>query len=385
MSKMIFYTFVPFDESKLNRAYNVRIFYLKKAFENLGYIVYFIDGFYEDRIKKIKEIWKLIEKGEKIDFVYGELPNLPFLLTSKNRIPIIFNNYDIKFFNFLKNKKIKIGLFVRDLHHLTSALDSLNLFKKVAYQFFLNLSINYLKNFVDIFFGPSNAFLEIFSFFYKVNKQNLIELMPGLILNNINPNNIEYFYYENMLNLIYVGGIYDNIELFKCFQDLHINNVNNVFLYFITRLNEIKINYKYFFSIPLIKILEANKKDLIKYYQLSDISSLFFKSFVLKKIKGYQFFNNDYLSLAVPVKFLEYLENLKPVITYKEAFVSKIVKEYDIGWVIDYNYLALKELLLYLLNNKQEIISKRKNILKIMGSYSWENVAKKIIDNLKYS
>ncbi|MCX7871006.1 MAG: hypothetical protein N2485_05480 [bacterium] len=384
MNKMIFYTFVPFDETKLNRAYNVRIYYLKKAFENLGYKVYFIDGFYEDRIKKIKEIWKLIEKGEKINFVYGELPNLPFLLTSKNRIPIIFNNYDIKFIKFLKNKKIKIGLFIRDLHHLTSALDSLNLFKKEVYKFFFNLSINYLKNFVDIFFGPSNVFLEMFSFFYKVNKQNLIELMPGLILNNINPNNIEYFYYENMLNLIYVGGIYDNIELFKCFQDLHINNVNNVFLYFITRLNEIKINYKVFFSIPLIKILEANKKDLINYYRLSDISSLFFKSFVLKEIKGYQFFNNDYLSLAVPVKFLEYLENFKPVITYKEAFVSRIVQEYDIGWVIDYNYLALKELLLYLLNNKQEIINKRKNILKIVNNYSWENVAKKIIDNLKY-
>ncbi len=209
--------------------------------------------------------------------------------------------------------------------------------------------------------------------------------MPGLSFDNTIFNKIynEHFNDNKLLNLIYVGGVYDNKELLKCFKDLYLNNVNQIFLYFITRLNELPINYKKeILSIPLIKLLEFSKNDLTKYYDLSSIASLFFKAFLIKK--GQDNIYHDYLSLAVPVKFMEYLENLKPVITHSEAFVSKIVKEYDIGWVIDYNYLALKELLLYLLNNKQEIVDKRKNILKVLNKYSWENVAKKIVDNLKY-
>ncbi|MGC8734823.1 MAG: hypothetical protein ACP5RD_07305, partial [bacterium] len=330
--KMIFYTFIPFEESRLNRAYNVRIYYLIKAFENLGYYVYLIDGFYEDRLSKIKEIWKLIEKGEKIEFVYAELPNLPFLLTSKYRLPLLINNYDIKFLKFLKKNKLRIGFFLRDLHHLTDALDNLGVIKKNLYIFFFNLSLILLINFIDVFFVPTSIFKDFFCYIYKIDIKKVFELSPGLFLDN---NKIKYFYErknkkmnDNILNLIYVGGMYNNLELFKCFEDFYYNNIKNIFLYFITRKEEfIKDNYYINISLrnDLIKIIEANNKDLEFYYDQVDISLLFFKTFKMRiKINNHHDFG-DYMYLAFPVKFMEYLGNLKPVITYKEAFVSKIV------------------------------------------------------------
>lgn len=382
--KIIFWTFVPFDEYKLNRAYSVRIYYLRKAFENLGYYVYFIDGFYETRLNKIKEIWKLIEKGEKIEFVYGELPNLPFLLTSKYRIPLLINNYDIKFLKFLKESKLKIGFFIRDLYHLTNAINNLGMLKKNLYIFFFNLSLSFLINLIDIFFVPTSNFKEIFSYLYKINIEKIIELPPGLFLNNSNKEKRKLEKNNNNLNLIYVGGLYNNLELFKCFENLYYSNIKNIFLYFITRREEFLKN-DYYINISLkndlIKIIEANKKDLEFYYDQVDVSLLFYKTFIIQK-NIYSYNLKDYMSLAFPVKFMEYLENLKPVITYKESFISKIVQENNIGWVIDYNYLALKELLLYLLNNRNEIELKRKNIFKIMDKYSWSSVAKKVIDIL---
>jgi hypothetical protein len=387
--KIVFYTFVPFDESKLNRAYNIRIHFLKRAFEKLGYYIYFIDGFYEERVNKIKNLWSLIEKNEKIDFVYGELPNLPFLLTSKYRIPRLLNNYDIKFLRFLKEKKLRIGFFVRDLYHLTNAIDKLGIIKKILYIYFFNLSLLFLKKVIDIFFVPTYNFKELFSHFYKISITKISELPPGLSLDisNIYQQKVKKED-NNVLNLIYVGGAYNTLELFKCFQELFHSNIKNIFLYFITRKEEFfRSNYylKEVLENELIKIIEANKNDLPFYYSKSDASLLFYKTFEIKNIynyDSYDYSSKDYMALAFPVKFMEYLENLKPVITYKEAFVAKIIEENNIGWVIDYHHSKLKELLIYLLNNKWEIENKQRNIFKIIDKYSWDNVAKKVIDIL---
>jgi hypothetical protein len=387
--KMIFYTFVPFDESKLNRAYNVRIFYLRKTFEKMGFKVYFIDGFYENRKKKVLELWKIIQNGLNIDFVYGELPTLPFLLTSKFRLPKIIRNIDIKFMQYLKERNIKIGLFLGDLYNYTNVLDNFIL-KKIIYMIFFNFSIMVLNSIIDFFFVPTERFSEIISYSYKIKKDKVIELSPGIFLDgdsrndfNINLDNI---------GLLYIGGGYDNIELLKAFNYLLQKNINDIFLYFVSRFNEYTKSQKTKYILNLLNYLNSknvymfdgiNLKQLLKEFSNNiHVGSLFYRTYKVKGTGLKNYDGKDYLCITFPTKFVEYLGIYLPVITYSDTYVSKIIKENDIGWIIDYDYKELFKLLIYLRNNKEEIIKKRRNIEKIINNFSWENVVKKILSKL---
>ena len=50
------------------------------------------------------------------------------------------------------------------------------------------------------------------------------------------------------------------------------------------------------------------------------------------------------------------------------------IKDNDCGFVFQYDVTSLRNLLLYLVNNREEVEKKKLNIKRLKGKYTWENV-----------
>jgi glycosyltransferase involved in cell wall biosynthesis len=72
------------------------------------------------------------------------------------------------------------------------------------------------------------------------------------------------------------------------------------------------------------------------------------------------------------VKLFEYLAYKKPIIAVKGTAVGDFVEENNVGWVINYDEVALKELIEFLQDTPLEIEKKIKNITKITPQNTWE-------------
>ncbi len=77
---------------------------------------------------------------------------------------------------------------------------------------------------------------------------------------------------------------------------------------------------------------------------------------------------------AYPIKFYESMEAGLPVMICKGMAPEDLVKENGCGFVFEYNVASLHNLLLYLVNNREEVEKKKLNIKKLKGKYTWENV-----------
>ena len=70
----------------------------------------------------------------------------------------------------------------------------------------------------------------------------------------------------------------------------------------------------------------------------------------------------------------------KPIIVANNTGMDKIVRTENMGYTIDFNQEAFKDLLLYIENNREEVLEKSKNAYEAYSRYSWEEMEKRIID-----
>jgi glycosyltransferase involved in cell wall biosynthesis len=200
----------------------------------------------------------------------------------------------------------------------------------------------------------------------KTDGFNIKALPPGVTTKFV-PNNKDSINKE--LNIFYVGGIgkvYKFPVLLKVISEM--KNINlTVCLRELEWINE-KDAYDIYIN-QNINIIHKSGKDLLPYFSNADILSLFLEP-------------NEYRKFAMPFKLFEYIEKGKPILATSNTAVGEFVKENDIGWVIDYNYSKLKELLEHINNNKQEINIKKQNIQKCAEINSWQNRVKQISKDL---
>lgn len=360
MSKNIIFHFpLPLDINSTS-ASGIRPQKMYNAFKKIGYNIDLISGTGQERKKKIEGVKKKLNNNIKYDFLYSESSTMPTLLTEDHHLPT-YPFLDFSFFKFIKKHNIKIGLFYRDVYWNFDNLYDINIFKKVIGRMFYYYDLFKYNQLLDRLYLPSLEMDKFIPYELEMPKSNL---PPGV-------NDIKKMPYEidDEINIFYVGGIGENYNMRKLFQA--VRQLSFVNLTICTRESEWNKNRDKYNNLlsDNIKIIHKNSDELIPHYKNAHISSLFVKK-------------SDYRSFSMPYKLFEYLEMQRPIIGVSGNTASDFIDENNIGWSINYSVNEFVDLLKYLKNNKNEIYTKQKNMLKVAKKNSWLNRAKKVKKDL---
>lgn len=176
---------------------------------------------------------------------------------------------------------------------------------------------------------------------------------------------------SNKLRISFIGSVreYDTL---KIMMD-QIEKYNNVQFYIHgtgIKFNEIKqLSKKYKNTIVTGKF---NYSELKKLYENTDIVYSVYDSTVLN------------VKEAFPVKVFESIITKTPVIVSKDTFIGNFVEMHDIGFTIDERSSDdLDSLLKLLIENRNIIENKSKNIEKISHNFTWEYQVQALLDLYK--
>ncbi|RST59498.1 glycosyltransferase [Siminovitchia terrae] len=111
---------------------------------------------------------------------------------------------------------------------------------------------------------------------------------------------------------------------------------------------------------------KVNYLDTFDFYSSSDIMVAVYDP----RIKNHKY--------SAPNKFYESILLKKPIIVGKDTGIDELVREHDIGFIIDYDYKEFINTLDEIKSTPAILEQKRENIDKISSLYSWEKMKGKI-------
>src|SRR5690606_37551545 len=120
-----------------------------------------------------------------------------------------------------------------------------------------------------------------------------------------------------------------------------------------------------------ITVIHESSQNLEKYFCNSDI-------FISTWEK------DPYLEIAMPIKIFEALGYGLPVLITEGSEAARFVSGNSIGWVIK-DTPEMRNMLLFLKNNRHEIAVKRNNAIRIRLQHTWTERARQIIASLTSS
>lgn len=356
MKKCIFYLPYELDEHG-NGARMLRPRKMIQAFKDIGYEVFEITGYSKERRARIKELKRRIKKGEVFDFMYAESHTEPTLLTNPNHLPT-HPFLDFGFFKFIKKHGIKIGLFYCDIYWKFDNYGAdLPGWKRQGALWCYRYDIRQYKKYLDKFYTPN---LGIFNYLNEPELKKIAgELFPGsdpIEVKKAAPSNQGLI--EKPLHIFYVGGLgnhYNIIELVKA-----VNLVDKCELTICCRKAEWekeKSSIEPYMN-DRIHIIHKNSDELSPYFEQADICSLLFK-------------RGTYIDMSIPFKSFEYLANEKPVLATEGTAISKFVEENGIGWSTEFEAEHINNLLIYIINNQNELKEKSQNCITAKQNNLW--------------
>lgn len=364
MKKVIFY--LPYELRSAKSGSGVRPQKILKAFQEYtsinGLELIEIHGNSVERKKKIKEFKSKVNPNDVL-FCYMENSTLPYWLTDQDHIPRTpFLEY--LFFEYLKKNRILIGLFYRDVYWKFDEY-SLKGLKRIIMRSIYRIEHLIFNKYGDHFFLPSNEMNKYVDFPHEVTSN----LPPGGE-NLIKPTDCNV-----KLNIIYVGGISERYGLKEMLEAVALSYISNknLVLHLVCREEECK-DYELIFdkykNQPWLNIYHAHGEQLAEIYTQADIAII-----PIQK--------NIYNDFAVPVKLFEYMSYGLPIISTNCDAQSAIVKEFNIGVVVDDSAEGLKEGIEFFLSE-----SNRKNYsenveLALLEKNMWIHRVEKIASVLK--
>lgn len=336
-----------------------------QAFKDNEYHVDVIMGSVKERKLLIKKIKDNIEQGVQYDFIYSESSTMPTLLTEKNHIPKCpFLDFD--FFLFCKKRKIKIGLFYRDIQwKFPSYKESVSVGKRIIATLFYRYDLIKYNQMVDVFYLPTERMKKYLQE-YPILLEKTKILMPGCDELHICSSEMD----KGNINIFYVGGITGIYDI-KIFLDAinKLKNVNAIICCRKPEWDKVKDKYQRYLS-NNIKIVHASGKELEKFYEWADICSV---------LGG----TGEYFSMAMPVKVFEYLAKNKPMIGIKGTASGEIIENENIGWTVEYKVESIQKCLIDILKSPETILEKKQSQELIYSKNTWKARAEQVIKELK--
>lgn len=343
-----------------------------KALKNQGYEVDFVMGYGKARKESIKSIKKNIRQGIKYDFLYSESSTMPTLLTEKNHLPR-YPLLDFNFLRFCKKNGIKVGLFYRDvIWKFEQYKKSVPWYYRVVTFWFYKYDLFQYNKCVDVLYLPSSRIEQYIPECKKIHKELLI---PGAVLDRKYIDQRKQYFESRKkgdLNIFYVGGvsgIYDILEMIKVLQN--IDYVTVTICCKAEAWEKEKDRYGPYLT-NRIKIVHDSGDALYQYYKKADLAWCYF-----------DVEQHKYMKIATPIKMLEYMSFLTPVIATKGSCAAEFIEKYDVGWSIPYNVSEFTKLIEYIYDNQDSIIKKHNNTYTCLLDNTWEKRIDKIVSDLK--
>lgn len=291
-----------------------------------------IHGESKSRKQKVKTLIETVNPDD-ILFAYMENSTLPYWLTDRDHLPR--NPFvELKFFKHLKKHNIPVGLFYRDIYWKFDEYPLTGL-KRFIMKSIYQLEMKVYNKYISHFYLPSKFMNEYTGF----PEERVSSLPPAGNKNQCQTTD------NTSLNLIYVGGIserYGFKELILSAENV-VHKGHNLTLHVVCREAEYSIWTEFmeqYRDKEWLKIYHASGSELSAIYEKSNVGII-----PIQK--------NIYNDFAVPVKLFEYMSYGKPMIATNCNAQSEIVKENNIGIVIEPSTQGLEEGIQYFLDNQK--------------------------------
>ena len=338
-----------------------------QAFRDIGYQVDEATGYSGDRKAEIQKIKQNIKNGVHYDFVYSESVNSPTLMADKDHIPR-HPFMDFAFYKFCRKNKIPVGMFYRDIYWkfpqiynaVTTAAKRAILIPMFSYD------VLQYPSCLDLLYLPTKRMQN-----YVLQGLPSAELPPGGDLRPeslaVKQNRVPMA--DGKLKIFYVGSLsalYDNRKLFQAVQE-----TEGVYLTVCThekQWNACKPDYAPYLC-DRIQIVHKSGDQLRAYYEEADMAA-------------YCLNDNEYLDMAMPIKFFEAISFGTPLLTTSIYSISKLVEREQIGWVCETTVSGIKDKLEYLKANPSDIKVKTENTITAAYKNTWEARAQQVADEL---
>lgn len=344
-----------------------------QAFRDIGYDVFVICGYCNERKERIKELKCNIKNGYHYEFMYTESSSIPTLLTQPHHYPT-HPFMDFSFFSYIKKQGIKIGLFYRDIHWKFNIFKPFTYrkilapIKKYMYLAFYKYDILQYKRLIDCFYLPSMTMAEIIgSKRLKKISSLLLPASDNLCIKRKDYSKRDFT--EKPLHIFYVGNISEHYHLMEILKAVSRTEHCTMTL---CCNEQIWLNQKEEFEPYLadnIHIIHKNSDELEPYYEEADIGSILLE-------------HNSYMDMAIPFKSFEYLAHEIPAIATADTAIGDFIETNGIGWTIPYNAEAAHELLKRIIQNPELISEKQQNCIKTKQDNLWTVRAKKVEQDL---
>lgn len=332
--------------------------YLREKYE-----VDLIAGGRSERIKNMISVFTEYLRGKKYDFLYFENTSSPHILSSFSvfgrRIPLPTLSAWL-FLVVLRVLGVKSFYYFRDVHWFFPEI-----YPERYSRIFLALLKAagiielYLFSPVVDFCVPNQRFSEFIFLKFKIKA---FPLPPG---GEGKPRNQLYASRPHReLQLFYVGGcgaLYDPQVFLEGFNQ----SLSPAHFKYCTREDE----YLSYFP----------KK------KLNDRITVLFKSgeemrneMCQADIGVYLSPPIEYIRMSYSVKVAEYFSAGLPVICFGGTYVADLVKEYNLGWVVEYSSQSVSEIIDRIYSDKDDLLSKRENAISFSQTNHWRDTISKL-------
>ena len=155
--KIIFYQPLELSGALNNQSGTViRPKELKKAFIASGYMIFDINGSIKDRVNLANNLIK----NNSIEYMYVESANIPMCISNKKHWKVSFFA-DLRLF-YRASKKMKIGIFYRDIHwKYKDYLKLIGIRKGIILKLLFYFEFFFIKKIFDYIFIPSSDFKKL--------------------------------------------------------------------------------------------------------------------------------------------------------------------------------------------------------------------------------
>ncbi len=362
MRTMVFHAPYPFDATSVS-ASAVRPRRIYQAFKDAGYEVLDITGNAAERKRKFRAVQARIQRGQVIDFVYGENATIPPSITEPRHLPP-HPWLDPAMLRYFHSQQIPVGIFYRDIYWampdypervgqpLASAMRALYRWELESY-----------RRYTNIIYVPSlEMAAEVEPLQRLAARQQLRTLPPGgLVRGEPSP--------AHPLHLLYVGGIGQHYRLHQLVEAVKARpQVRLTICADPARWEAEAAGYR-IEGATNIELAYARDDALDDLYRQANVAVLAVEPM-------------DYWRFAVPVKLYEYIGRCKPILVSAGLHAADVVDELGAGWVCDYDAAKIGAQLDRLDREPQLVGDVTNRVMAIRSQHSWVARARQVAQDL---
>ncbi len=338
-----------------------------QALRDIGYEVDCVTGYSAERKNRINAVKNRIKNGEHYDFVYSESVNDPTAMSDSDHIPR-HPFMDFSFFRFCRKHQIPVAMFYRDVYWKFHEIfkSAASTIKRMILIPMFSYDVLQYSSCLDLLYLPTKRMQN-----YVMQGLPSAELPPG---GDLRPGSLAVKQSripmaDGKLEVFYVGSLsalYDNRKLFQAVQETE--GVNLTVCTHEKQWQTCKADYAPYLC-DRIKIVHKSGDQLRECYEKADVAA-------------YCLDHNEYLDMAMPIKFFEAISYGTPILATSIYSISQVIQRDQIGWVCETSVSGIKQKLEYLKAHPEDITAKTENTIAAAYQNTWECRAQQVADEL---